>query len=625
MGIKGWFEDKLNPKKTSAINTYTLPEILKEQVGDKLDEILKVLGATATSTASTAKTTATTAKHSRIATMLGLTGMGGLGSFLAPLLAGGTAALGMGIGGINTSFEFLDAFKVSKMDGIKSELYENIGFPAIQGFFSKYVRKGAMAKIFSRKILRGFVFKKLIPKLIPGASALLSMGTNLQQGKGWAQSTGAGLGTALGIGIGAAAGPFGAIFGGMIGEPLGEGLGILVEKHFVDWFTKPEKSAQLEDWVFDMTGFNIGPLFGNTKNRGNQKSAIPTSVSQAVPTTGITGWVGNQLYGLKGLLEKEKIDYSTGPPDVPGFPSIRQNKSQPTKPASIIDNIKSYGLSAKDFIAEKYQDVKDWIDPTYYSFADEYINKLIKLEGFKSTPSPDADGWSIGYGTHRKNREDLPDSISRMDALKLMHEDVYTRYTKAKNKIPNWDEIGEPRKAAIIDWMYNVGQNVNTKWPNTWDAIRAGDWNTVAHNFEVSDWAKQNVDRVKANVDMIRTGKWAYHTGGFVPGRGSKAAILQGGELVIPREVIANNQLLYDTLANDIISGNLHETSRSIKESIVKAGKESSSIMSSALANTMNSVSNTIINSVSNSNSTSSGETNLLQNADLLTILQGGL
>jgi len=85
------------------------------------------------------------------------------------------------------------------------------------------------------------------------------------------------------------------------------------------------------------------------------------------------------------------------------------------------------------------------------------VNFIMKVEGFRNKPYYDVAGWTIGYGHHRKKKTDLPNEITEIEALKLLHQDVWDVYFFIDGLVKVPLEIEQ--KVALVSFAFNVGKH----------------------------------------------------------------------------------------------------------------------------------------------------------------------
>lgn len=113
----------------------------------------------------------------------------------------------------------------------------------------------------------------------------------------------------------------------------------------------------------------------------------------------------------------------------------------------------------KQFLIE--QDSKK--QKTAKEIATEYIT-LPDVEGFKEKAYQDTGGvWTVGPGIttfSNGNPVKAGDVVTLEQGMQELQNHIETKVVpKLSKKIPNWNEMSENQKAALISFSYNVGEN----------------------------------------------------------------------------------------------------------------------------------------------------------------------
>ncbi len=83
---------------------------------------------------------------------------------------------------------------------------------------------------------------------------------------------------------------------------------------------------------------------------------------------------------------------------------------------------------------------------------------LKRLEGFSPVPYRDADGWSIGYGHWAKNKNDLPEAVTVVEADELLDQDIEEVEAWLLRRFPEWtDKLTDNRRKVVVNIIFNVG------------------------------------------------------------------------------------------------------------------------------------------------------------------------
>lgn len=131
---------------------------------------------------------------------------------------------------------------------------------------------------------------------------------------------------------------------------------------------------------------------------------------------------------------------------------------------------------------------------------------IIKIhEGFRSHPYKCPAGkLTIGYG---RNIED--NGIDKNEAEQLLHRDIVTAqkdlYTLAD--LFNFDDklsgFSSVRKAAFLDFIFNLGVHRAKNFKKMWHAVAKGDWKEASVQLLDSRYASQVGDRARTLAYMI--------------------------------------------------------------------------------------------------------------------------
>lgn len=83
------------------------------------------------------------------------------------------------------------------------------------------------------------------------------------------------------------------------------------------------------------------------------------------------------------------------------------------------------------------------------------------------------------------------------------------------NAVQDYEAIGfklnAPRKAAVVNMLFNLGITKFKKFKNMIAAIRAGDWETASREMLNSKWACQvGPARSEELAKMLKTGLWPH-------------------------------------------------------------------------------------------------------------------
>ena len=141
---------------------------------------------------------------------------------------------------------------------------------------------------------------------------------------------------------------------------------------------------------------------------------------------------------------------------------------------------------------------------------------LKRHEGYSSMPYKCPAGKrTIGWG-HNIDAHPLPKDIEGYlaansyilpeHAERLLSDDIRTATQDCQRIYPGFDGFSEPRRAALTDFMFNVGATVAAKFKNMRKAVIDGDWNRAADELFFSRWREQVGDRATEIIGMVRAG-----------------------------------------------------------------------------------------------------------------------
>ena len=133
------------------------------------------------------------------------------------------------------------------------------------------------------------------------------------------------------------------------------------------------------------------------------------------------------------------------------------------------------------------------------------VQPLLELhEGRKSKPYTDTVGkLTIGIG-HNLTDNGITDNvintlfqqditIAEVNCITLFGEEV-------------WQGLSLRRKAALLDWCFNLGLNRAATFSNTIVAIKQGKFQNAAQGLRISRWAQQVGDRALRLAYMVEKG-----------------------------------------------------------------------------------------------------------------------
>jgi len=123
--------------------------------------------------------------------------------------------------------------------------------------------------------------------------------------------------------------------------------------------------------------------------------------------------------------------------------------------------------------------------------------------------------WTIGYGWNM-TAHPLPSDIAACLNLTgeitedmaewLLNISIEMATRQCWDIFPGFSGFSERRQMALIDFVFNVGAGKAITFKKAMQAIKAGDWDKAADEFQDSKWFKQVGDRGPEIVGMIREG-----------------------------------------------------------------------------------------------------------------------
>jgi len=134
----------------------------------------------------------------------------------------------------------------------------------------------------------------------------------------------------------------------------------------------------------------------------------------------------------------------------------------------------------------------------------QLLEQLIRHEGLELKPYKcTSDKLTIGVG---RNLQDV--GITKEEALLLLKNDVENVEQQLKHYMP-WSESLDPvRRAALINFVFNVGIGTAMKFENAMEALKQSDYDTAAAELLDSRWSTQVGSRAQELATQIRTGNW---------------------------------------------------------------------------------------------------------------------
>jgi lysozyme len=146
------------------------------------------------------------------------------------------------------------------------------------------------------------------------------------------------------------------------------------------------------------------------------------------------------------------------------------------------------------------------------------IREMLKRhEGLRLKKYRDTTGhWTIGYGWNLDANPLPPDmaaclrstgAITIEMAEWLLDVSIDCAIKQCRSIYPGFDEFTEARRAALIDFVFNLGVKGALKFTKMMAAIKAGNWSQAADDMYFSDWREQvGPNRSEEIISLIRVG-----------------------------------------------------------------------------------------------------------------------
>jgi lysozyme len=97
-------------------------------------------------------------------------------------------------------------------------------------------------------------------------------------------------------------------------------------------------------------------------------------------------------------------------------------------------------------------------------------------------------------------------SITELQAERLLNISITQATDDCRAIYPGFDGFTEPRRFALIDFVFNVGAGTALKFKKMLAAMEVRDWDKAADEMYNSAWFSQVGDRGAEIVGMVRTG-----------------------------------------------------------------------------------------------------------------------
>jgi lysozyme len=136
-------------------------------------------------------------------------------------------------------------------------------------------------------------------------------------------------------------------------------------------------------------------------------------------------------------------------------------------------------------------------------------------EGLRLKAYKDSNGiLTIGYGHTSDHKLTVTDDlvITQQQADELFEEDFQEAITDAKTAVPFFDALDGPRKGAMTNMAFQMGEAGLAAFHGTLAAMDMQDWDDAARNIMNSKYARQAKARATRIAYRVRTGEYAVRT-----------------------------------------------------------------------------------------------------------------
>jgi lysozyme len=131
--------------------------------------------------------------------------------------------------------------------------------------------------------------------------------------------------------------------------------------------------------------------------------------------------------------------------------------------------------------------------------------QLITHEGLRLTCYTDTVGKrTIGVG---RNLDDV--GITRLEALRLLDNDLDRVEAQARHAFPWFDGLDEARQDVILNMLFNLGLGGLQTFKKFLNCVSQGRYEDAAREMLASKWATQVGQRAQDLAQQMRTGERA--------------------------------------------------------------------------------------------------------------------
>lgn len=140
------------------------------------------------------------------------------------------------------------------------------------------------------------------------------------------------------------------------------------------------------------------------------------------------------------------------------------------------------------------------------------VTDVKKFEGYRSKAYLDTVGvWTIGFGETAGVKKG--DTITLEEATRRLTWRLAVAVEDARALLgyDEFNSLNGPRQAIVANLAYNLGRSRLSKFVNTLDAIRKGEWERAAKQMRASKWCMQVKRRCPPMVESMRRGEYIVH------------------------------------------------------------------------------------------------------------------
>lgn len=119
-------------------------------------------------------------------------------------------------------------------------------------------------------------------------------------------------------------------------------------------------------------------------------------------------------------------------------------------------------------------------------------SELVRWEGYRAEPYPDAGGYSVGIGHFLgKSAQNIKSTYSAQEIEAFFKSDVQMAIRICRQGISDFDNLSSEKQLVCISIAFNVGPTGFMKFSKFRSAMSKKDWQTAAKELQSSKWASQ--------------------------------------------------------------------------------------------------------------------------------------